>query len=224
MCTDLPVPSGTCSPSAALVCKGHLLLPCCSLERLFPLASFWSALSGIQKPCHPCDFRQLRGCGPADQGGATSRVPGALKPSPFLSVNLTTSAAFPNEFHYLSNSLHQISSQLNGVLSMLGSLNPQLPPPLFTATPVHTLARDPRSAPTHTCPSLARVSASPLGRPTSTQWAWDPGLGPRLSSSVTQTVDDFLVEKWRKYFPSKPPSYCPWLGQGPSHYDLLVSL
>ncbi|CAK7317418.1 Centrosomal protein of 164 kDa [Vulpes lagopus] len=120
-------------------------------------------------------------------------------------INLTTSAAFPNEFHYLSNSLHQISSQLNGVLSMLGSLNPQLPPPLFTATPVHTLARDPRSAPTHTCPSLARVSASPLGRPTSTQWAWDPGLGPRLSSSVTQTVDDFLVEKWRKYFPTGVP-------------------
>nr|XP_055161926.1 centrosomal protein of 164 kDa isoform X11 [Nyctereutes procyonoides] len=120
-------------------------------------------------------------------------------------INLTTSAAFPNEFHYLSNSLHQISSQLNGVLSMLGSLNPQLPPPLFTATPVHTLARDPRSAPTPTCPSLARVSASPLGRPTSTQWAWDPGLGPRLSSSVTQTVDDFLVEKWRKYFPTGVP-------------------
>ncbi|KAM8955087.1 centrosomal protein of 164 kDa isoform 7-T8 [Lycaon pictus] len=120
-------------------------------------------------------------------------------------INLTTSATFPNEFHYLSNSLHQISSQLNGVLSMLGSLNPQLPPPLFTATPVHTLARDPRSAPTPTCPSLARVSASPLGRPTSTQWAWDPGLGPRLSSSVTQTVDDFLVEKWRKYFPTGVP-------------------
>lgn len=120
-------------------------------------------------------------------------------------INLTTSATFPNEFHYLSNSLHQISSQLNGVLSMLGSLNPQLPPPLFTATPVHTLARDPRSAPTPTCPSLARVSASPLGRPTSTQWAWDPRLGPRLSSSVTQTVDDFLVEKWRKYFPTGVP-------------------
>ncbi|XP_072585798.1 centrosomal protein of 164 kDa isoform X10 [Vulpes vulpes] len=127
-------------------------------------------------------------------------------------INLTTSAAFPNEFHYLSNSLHQISSQLNGVLSMLGSLNPQLPPPLFTATPVHTLARDPRSAPTPTCPSLARVSASPLGRPTSTQWAWDPGLGPRLSSSVTQTVDDFLVEKWRKYFPTGVP----FLGSNPA--------
>ncbi|XP_015417949.1 PREDICTED: centrosomal protein of 164 kDa [Myotis davidii] len=38
-----------------------------------------------------------------------------------------------------------------------------------------------------------------------TQWAWDPGLGPRLSSA-TQAMDDFLVEKWRKYFPAGSPS------------------
>lgn len=65
-------------------------------------------------------------------------------------------------------------------------------------------------------PSLTRGSASSPARPTSAQWTWDPGLGPRLSSSAAQTVDDFLVEKWRKYFPSKPPSgLCTILAQPP---------
>nr|KAF6342643.1 centrosomal protein 164 [Pipistrellus kuhlii] len=49
----------------------------------------------------------------------------------------------------------------------------------------------------------------PSVRGTPTQWAWDPGLGPRLSSaSATQAVDDFLVEKWRKYFPAGSPGLC----------------
>ncbi|XP_045871945.1 centrosomal protein of 164 kDa isoform X4 [Meles meles] len=119
-------------------------------------------------------------------------------------VNLTASATLPYKFHYLSSSLQRISSQLNGVLSMLGSLNPQ-PPPLFTSTPVPAPPRNPRGTPIPACPSLARVSAWPPVEPTTTQWAWDPGLGPRLSSSVAQTVDDFLLEKWRKYFPTGVP-------------------
>uniref|UniRef100_A0A7N5JTL2 Centrosomal protein of 164 kDa n=1 Tax=Ailuropoda melanoleuca TaxID=9646 RepID=A0A7N5JTL2_AILME len=116
---------------------------------------------------------------------------------------LPASPTFPYEFHYLSSSLQRISSQLNGVLSMLGSLNPQPPPPLFASTPAPP--RKPRSTPMPACPSLARVSAWPPAVPTSAQWAWDPGLGPVLSSSVAQTVDDFLVEKWRKYFPTGVP-------------------
>lgn len=88
---------------------------------------------------------------------------------------------------------------------MLGSLNTQ-PPPLFTSTPSPLPTQASRSTPAPSYPSLLRVSASSPAPPTSTQWAWDPELGPRLSSSVAQTVDDFLVEKWRKYFPSKPPS------------------
>lgn len=91
------------------------------------------------------------------------------------------------------------------MLGVLGSLNAQ-PPPLFTSTPVPLPTQASRStlAPPH--PSLTRGSASSPARPVSAQWTWDPGLGPRLSSSAAQTVDDFLVEKWRKYFPSKPPS------------------
>ncbi|XP_027961724.1 centrosomal protein of 164 kDa isoform X1 [Eumetopias jubatus] len=124
---------------------------------------------------------------------------------PLPHFNLTASATFPYKFHYLSSSLQRISSQLNGVLSMLGSLNPQPPPPLFASTPAPTPPRDLRSTPIPACPSLARVSAWPPAVPTSTQWAWGPGLGPTLSSSVAQTVDDFLLEKWRKYFPTGVP-------------------
>uniref|UniRef100_A0A8C2W6F1 Centrosomal protein of 164 kDa n=1 Tax=Chinchilla lanigera TaxID=34839 RepID=A0A8C2W6F1_CHILA len=124
-------------------------------------------------------------------------------PLPF--VTQTPSPAFPNKIHYLSSSLQRISSELNGVLSVLGSLSTQPPPPLFTSSPSS------RSASIPTFSSLNRASASSPAVPTSTQWAWDPGLGPRLSSSVAQTVDDFLLEKWRKYFPSGIPllSSCP---------------
>lgn len=83
---------------------------------------------------------------------------------------------------------------------MLGSLDPESP------LPVPLSAQASRGTSVPSSPSLAQVSASPLAPPTPTQWAWDPGLGPRLSCSVAQSVDDFLVEKWRKYFPSKPPS------------------
>ncbi|XP_047547673.1 centrosomal protein of 164 kDa isoform X6 [Lutra lutra] len=120
-------------------------------------------------------------------------------------VNLTASATLPYKFHYLSSSLQRISSQLNGVLSMLGGLNLPPPPPFFTSTPVPAPPRNPRSTPVPACPSLARVSAWPPVEPTTTQWAWDPGLGPTLSSSVAQSVDDFLLEKWRKYFPTGVP-------------------
>nr|XP_021551975.1 centrosomal protein of 164 kDa isoform X4 [Neomonachus schauinslandi] len=131
---------------------------------------------------------------------------------PLPHFNLTASATFPYKFQYLSSSLQRISSQLNGVLSMLGSLNPQPPPPLFASTPAPTPPRDCRSTSIPACPSLARVSAWPPAVPTSTQWAWDPGLGSTLSSSVAQTVDDFLLEKWRKYFPTGVP----FLSSGPA--------
>ncbi|CAK6448735.1 unnamed protein product [Pipistrellus nathusii] len=104
--------------------------------------------------------------------------------------------AFPHKLRCLDSSLQSISSQLHQVLSLLGVLStpppppPPQPPPLLTSTP-----------PPPPPPSVRR---------TPTQWAWDPGLGPRLSSSAsaTQAVDDFLVEKWRKYFPAGSPGLC----------------
>ncbi|XP_030615437.1 centrosomal protein of 164 kDa isoform X4 [Delphinapterus leucas] len=126
-------------------------------------------------------------------------------------IGPTPSPTFPNKIHYLSSSLQRISGQLNGVLSVLGSLNTQ-PPPLFASTPSPLPTQASRSTPAPSYPSLVRVSASSPAPPTSTQWAWDPELGPRLSSSVAQTVDDFLVEKWRKYFPTG----IPFLSSGPA--------
>ncbi|XP_045694212.1 centrosomal protein of 164 kDa isoform X3 [Phyllostomus hastatus] len=122
---------------------------------------------------------------------------------PLPHIGLTESPTLLNKIHYLDSSLQRISSQLNEVLSMLGVLNTQPSPPLLTSTSAQIPPPSCRSAllPTHASPG--RVSASSPAKPMSTQWAWAPGPGPRLSSSVTQTVDDFLVEKWRKYFPSK---------------------
>lgn len=100
------------------------------------------------------------------------------------------------------------------MLSVLGSLNSQPPPqgpslssqpppPLLTSTlrPSKSVLAPPYS-------SQTKLSSLSSVTPTSTQWAWDPGQAAKLpSSSSSQTVDDFLLEKWRKYFPcrSLPP-------------------
>ncbi|XP_015990378.2 centrosomal protein of 164 kDa isoform X10 [Rousettus aegyptiacus] len=127
------------------------------------------------------------------------------EPCPLPHITVTASPTFPSKIHYLSSSLQRISSQLNGVLSMLGSLSTQPPPPLLTSTPAQNPPWSSRSTSIPIYPSLAQVSASSPAASMSTQWAWDPGLGPRLYPSVTQTVDDFLVEKWHKYFPTGVP-------------------
>ncbi|XP_054448296.1 centrosomal protein of 164 kDa [Pteronotus mesoamericanus] len=124
---------------------------------------------------------------------------------PLPHISPTASPTLLNKIHYLDSSLKRISSQLNDVLCMLGVLNTQPPPPLLTSTPAQIPPPSCRSALISTHTSLGRVSASSPTTAMSTQWAWSPGLGPRLSSSVTQTVDDFLVEKWRKYFPTGVP-------------------
>ncbi|CAO2635252.1 Centrosomal protein of 164 kDa [Lemmus lemmus] len=133
---------------------------------------------------------------------------------PLPHITLTPSSADPNKIHYLSSSLQRISSELNGVLSVLGSLNSQLPPQVLSNPPPPPLLtssfRSSKNVPTPDYSLLTKPSSSSSATPTSTQWAWDPGQGTRLSSS-SQTVDDFLLEKWRKYFPSGIPllSGCP---------------
>ncbi|KAI5282523.1 hypothetical protein MUG91_G103n53 [Manis pentadactyla] len=121
-------------------------------------------------------------------------------------ITLTPCPTFHNKIHYLNSSLQQISHQMNGALSVLGSLNTQLP--LFSSVPAQTPPCSPWCTPNPACSSLAGVP-SPA---TPTRWAWDLGLGPRPSSSVSQTVDDFLVEKWHKYFPTGAPP----LSSGPA--------
>ncbi|XP_012585277.1 PREDICTED: centrosomal protein of 164 kDa isoform X2 [Condylura cristata] len=108
-------------------------------------------------------------------------------------VTASPSFSCPSSIHYLSSSLQRISSQLNGVLSMLGSPAPQLP--CFGSTGVQVPHQPSRSTP---------IPAYPP--PTPSQWAWDLAPGPRLpSSAAAQTVDDYLAEKWHKYFPNGVP-------------------
>lgn len=189
-----------------------------TLEICFP-ASHLHCLEH-RSPAIPDPLIRLRGCLEKQGGVATrllhdscvwewSRVL-SLSPFPpstsFLSVDSTPGLTSP-KIHGLSHSLRQISSQLSSVLSILDSLNPQSPLPLLTSTPAQLPPRASKSTPTPTYyGSLARFSALSSATPTSTQWAWDSGQGSRLPTSVAQTVDDFLLEKWRKYFPCKPHS------------------
>ncbi|EGW10876.1 Centrosomal protein of 164 kDa [Cricetulus griseus] len=118
---------------------------------------------------------------------------------PLPHITPTPSSADTNKIHYLSSSLHRISSELNGVLNVLGSLNSQLPPQVLSSQPPPPLLtsslRSSKNVPSPAYSLLTKPSASPSVTPTSTQWAWDPGQGTKVSSS-SQTVDDFLLEKW----------------------------
>lgn len=124
---------------------------------------------------------------------------GPSPPASSLSGSLA-SLTFPDKIRCLDSSLRHVSSQLHQVLSLLGVLGTQ-PSPLLTSTPAPIPPPSPRKTPT--------------------QWAWDPGLGPRLSASATQAVDDFLMEKWRKYFPGELPSAARDLGPA---FPLLLLL
>ncbi|XP_012865329.1 PREDICTED: centrosomal protein of 164 kDa isoform X7 [Dipodomys ordii] len=112
-----------------------------------------------------------------------------------------------NKINYLSSSLQRISSELNSVLGVLGSFNSQ-PVPVLTSSPAPFSPRSCKSASSPAYASLTRASSLSSSSPTSTPWAWarGPGPGPRPTScSSAQSVDDFLLEKWRKYFPSGIP-------------------
>ncbi|XP_028639612.1 centrosomal protein of 164 kDa isoform X1 [Grammomys surdaster] len=143
----------------------------------------------------------------------------SFESSPLLHITPTPNSADPNKIHYLSSSLQRISSELNGVLSVLGSLNsqpppqglcsqPPPPPPLPPPPLLTSSLRSSKNVLTPAYSSQTKLSSLSSITPTSTQWAWDPGQGPKLpssSSSSSQAVDDFLLEKWRKYFPSGIP-------------------
>lgn len=192
----------------------------------FHLSMSLGPLSGTQKPCiHPLSSHKVFSLLSAVVG--YSSASSILNPSYHLplSVILTPSSADPNKIHYLSSSLQRISSELNGVLSVLGSLNSQPPPQVLSSPPPPPLLtsslRPPKNAPTPAYSLLTKPSSSSSATPMSTQWAWDPGQGTRLSSS-SQTVDDFLLEKWRKYFPCRSPLPCaPGFWVEPSHLSPL---
>lgn len=112
------------------------------------------------------------------------------------------------------------------MLNVLGSLNSQLPPQVLSSQPPPPLLtsslRSSKNVPSPAYSLLTKPSASPSVTPTSTQWAWDPGQGTKVSSS-SQTVDDFLLEKWHKYFPCRSPlPWTPGFWVEPSYLCLLL--
>ncbi|KFU86115.1 Centrosomal protein of 164 kDa, partial [Chaetura pelagica] len=109
----------------------------------------------------------------------------------------------PDKVQYLKSSLQHITSELNGVLGILDSLNSHQSP-LLTSTP-H------RGVPLSTYTSLAGLGAGgslgPLTRGSLEEpWAWSPGLSSSQACAAGQAVDAILAEKWRKYFPSGLPT------------------
>ncbi|XP_019367785.1 PREDICTED: centrosomal protein of 164 kDa isoform X2 [Gavialis gangeticus] len=117
----------------------------------------------------------------------------------------------PDRIQHLTDSLRRISSELSGVLSILGSLSHQQPPLFSSATvPLSPLTRD--GIPLSMYTSLARVQAAgplmpPASLPLANQWPWSTGLHSGLSSTASQSVDSMLAEKWRKYFPGGFPLF-----------------
>nr|KAF6437219.1 centrosomal protein 164 [Molossus molossus] len=137
-----------------------------------------------------------------DLSDTEDTLSGSSESFPLPHFSPAASPALPGRIQYLSHALHQVSSQLSSVLGVLGGL----PSPPLTSTP--TLGPPPsfQRAPGPSHPSLASAS----------RWAWAPGLGPGLSSSpAAQTVDDFLREKWLKYFPAGAPVLSGGPGPGP---------
>ncbi|XP_067166271.1 centrosomal protein of 164 kDa isoform X4 [Apteryx mantelli] len=114
-----------------------------------------------------------------------------------------------DKIHYLTDSLQRITTELNGVLGILGSLNNRQSP-LFTSTQV-PMQVPCDSVPLSTYASLAGVQAGgslvpPAKVSMVDRWAWNTGLSSSHSFTAGQSVDSTLAEKWHKYFPGGLPS------------------
>ncbi|NXI48735.1 CE164 protein, partial [Chloroceryle aenea] len=107
-----------------------------------------------------------------------------------------------DKIQLLTDSLQRITSELNGVLGILGSMNNHQSP-LLTST-----AHD--GIPLSSYVSLAGLQAGgcavpPTGVSPVDQWTWSNGLRSSHSVAPGQSVDSILAEKWHKYFPSGFP-------------------
>ncbi|XP_010294399.1 PREDICTED: centrosomal protein of 164 kDa, partial [Phaethon lepturus] len=107
-----------------------------------------------------------------------------------------------DKIQYLTDSLQRITSELNGVLGVLGSLNNRQSP-LFASTPCD-------GVPLSAYASLAGLRAGgslvdPAGASLVDPWAWSTGLSSGRSFTAGESVDSMLAEKWHKYFPGGFP-------------------
>ncbi|XP_038635683.1 centrosomal protein of 164 kDa-like isoform X7 [Scyliorhinus canicula] len=111
---------------------------------------------------------------------------------------------------YLSDSVQKITSDLNSVLSVLGSLGMQQSP-LFSTTQALSVPPPSNCVPLSVYTSLTRTQNSGSSLPSSTvplpsQWIWNRGTNATSHLPTAQSVDDALSEKWRKYFPGGIPT------------------
>ncbi|XP_043936886.1 centrosomal protein of 164 kDa isoform X2 [Protopterus annectens] len=107
----------------------------------------------------------------------------------------------PAKAHYLTESLQRITSELNNVLTVLGTMGGQPSPAVFNTSPSVS-----NSIPLPPYSSLARSHTPSATAPLPNQWAWSPGKNLNFTASASQSVDDILMEKWHKYFPGGIPS------------------
>ncbi|XP_075046113.1 centrosomal protein of 164 kDa [Mixophyes fleayi] len=116
---------------------------------------------------------------------------------------LGSQKCLPLKVQHLSESLRQITAELNNVLSSLGPLTTD-----SNSMPHSHNQLSSTGIPLSTYTSMTRINPQ-IGIPSPSQWAWSTGIHSNLASaysSATQSVDSLMVEKWRKYFPGGTPS------------------
>ncbi|CAM9857445.1 unnamed protein product [Lampetra planeri] len=101
------------------------------------------------------------------------------------------------EVQHLSSSIQRLSRELTNVLTLLGQAQPSL---TTFGTRFATGALPPAVTGGVPISAYFRPSQMGLGSSAPLAHAWGP-----VPASVTQTVDEMMAEKWRKYFPGGIP-------------------
>ncbi|XP_058865856.1 centrosomal protein of 164 kDa-like isoform X1 [Acipenser ruthenus] len=127
-----------------------------------------------------------------------SSIDSTAPPPHTSSRNPALPLAPPRKVQFLSESLQRISSQLNSVLGVLGSLGQQQSP-VFPSSQSVPLPPAPLSVYRSQSTGAAYPSPNPAASPLPTSWAWGSPLQP------SHSVDHLLTEKWHKYFPGGAP-------------------
>ncbi|XP_058050200.1 centrosomal protein of 164 kDa isoform X3 [Ahaetulla prasina] len=127
-----------------------------------------------------------------------------------------------DKIQYLTESLQRITSDLNCVLHLLSNFSSQQT--LFASTQGQSLAPLARDGiPLTAYTSLARAySATSFAPSAGLQSVWC-NSGPGSATVSRQSVDNMLMEKWRKYFPGKFPLPCGGLGAQDDKLDALIT-
>ncbi|KAM6312676.1 uncharacterized protein O3Q21_010514 [Podargus strigoides] len=108
-----------------------------------------------------------------------------------------------DEIQHLKDSLQRISSELNRVLGILGPLDSR-PSPLLTSTPCRGVPPSPYMPAAGLGAGAARVPPAGVSLPDT--WPWSAELSSGRSFTAVQSLESFLAEKRRKYFPGGFPS------------------